>query len=567
VTTASARPDRLHDLAARLAAASRDADEAARTVPSGVARHLAAASADELAALGRDLHRVARAFESADRGAPLATAVDARLVARLLDRFPGLATGALAAAAAAERGGSIGRGLRTAGPVDALRRLEQAASGASPAFAAGLLDRLGASGIVRLLDRAGREVRALELDPAHLGELERVLARLVAVAADAPLDPRLISRLGRTQAGRRALRAVARHLPTGLPTAFVVDLAVPLLVTSDEREDAGRADDLSATVAILRLVAADRDAALALESRRPSGRSPLLALLERAPTDAVIATITPVLRRLLSPAAPPAVAHRIRDGLVEVTLTIDGRRRVSGAYSELLGEAVALHPGLLDRLGRSWERAHASNGTTALGLLTRRQRFFEAASRSDDAVVTMATVLAVRRARRVADLLRRHPPGRLPARDLAAALDQADLEVHDLAVGADAAGRRDRPAVDAGIAAVTWGVRKGAALAPGGWAARTALGTLINRAQHEARRRWAHPDDDREQAAHRVLAADEARLVAAAMWADRRWRRSLRGAPPLRTAGTAALRRWIRRQARPARAVLAPLLTPRVTRS
>ncbi len=582
MTTASARPDRLEELARRLAAVAGRVDDAVRSSPANPATPAAASSAEHLAALARDVRRVAGAFESADRGhlGAVARTDDARLVSRLHHRFAGFGGEVIDDALAHEDGRRLGRRLRRMRPAEALDRLRR--RGPGPAWSSGMLEGLGVGGLARLVQRTDDAAAEALVDEADRHELLQVLADLVATA-DTDVVVRAVGRLGHARAGRRALRELAPHLPPGLPTPVVVELgAVTLLGRSAPQDAVARVgpemadvrdlDPVSTTEAVLRLLAHDRAATVALDARVPGTRSLVmgLALVPLSPVgfERVVTMMGHVLDH-----APEHQQARARRGLVRTAIAVDQDRGASERFADLVGRQLRGHPSLVDHLERSLDGVHDMAATEREETLTRAQRLYAVVARSDRALAALLEAFTLRRAERLADRIASAPPGSLTYEDVEEVLDAKDRRLHDLAIGADAAGRADRWQVGLGIQAAEWTAKRGL----GTWSKRLdpvsgkvtskAGGWAIDEAAAGARRRYAHLDDHRESGVELVLAADEALLVAGAMASDPRWRAVLRSDPPPPGTDRTEVRRWVDAQPRSVRRVLLPLLTPRLRRA
>lgn len=604
VTTSSARPDRLRTFARAVeadrlqvahalddvgvASATFAASSADAGAPPATGRLHAQLATSQAGDLARAVVGVASAFEEADRGSsPLVRTTDLRLAKAIARTRPGLSTGALAQPIDRERARLVGVDLRTASTSSAgelLRRLGSL-DGLDPQAAAALLRALGPDGLSRLVRHSDCDQREMTVGPPARHRLLDALAVLLGTASrtTAPIhrpddqfrtEPgglplAFIATLGRSRTGRHALRSVLDrhpHLGTGVTVAVAEALVLGPTAGDDAIASHARgplpgepSDVAQAELAVLRLLAADPMASMALETRHPTGASPTLTLLRASRSDAELTAVAAVIDHVANASVargwatswaddpePVGLPARVLDRLVIEAIRADDAVAVPGPLSRVLAVTVARHPGMLDAATTYHERYRNPAGPDR-EQLSRVERFHEVLARDLDALAATTQALADRQAVLVRRQLAAEPPvarlhgpgspvgpgGRvtvaadaLSHRDLRGIFDSgAGLDA--LALGADAAGRHADQARVLGIQAVTFAASK---LLPRageavpvvgpvvGWGVKLGTGPLTK----DAERRWSHPDDRREDV---VVAAvrPEAHLVAVTMAADRRW--------------------------------------------
>lgn len=585
MTTSSARPEALRDHARRLRREAQLADDAASHLavgqtayldqcpaghPPGEAAIAARRAIDAMADLPSGLGSVADAFTAADRGPTISAVTDSRLVSSLVLIAPGLtADVGIHDGVAHEQGRRFGMSLIGADADDVVDRLiNESSATADPAFAAGVLEGIGADGLGRLAVETQHDSNAIGGSPADEVELWRHLGRVFDCAATAVhrlpnpgatpqvdpggLDLALIATLGRNGPGRLALRHLAEHMRRP-STAVVVAFADVLLLGESAAGDTMAAGRALSTVGLqeapgtrgeartLQFLAEDPMASFRLELLHPTGTSPALQLLGRdgwgpAPEGAArnlhnVAVIG-VQRGWAQPWADPLAGSgaaydrlpvpRVLHGLIDEVIDLDASCSATPALSRALAAVVATHPIAFEVATAQAEFAATEPRQHAPA------RFYQAIARDRDALTQVTETLATRHRDAVVASVASRAPG---ATSVHAALVDTVLTHQTLELlveGAHDAGRERHVGVT--IASVLGGVAVGKALPAlgklagpaGAWVgsqgARVAKGAISDyREEHEV------TYDRREREAQHELERDAALAGAIAMTRDPVW--------------------------------------------
>lgn len=593
MTTSSARPEALQRHARRLQREVQLADAASGELlirqaahldrcraghPPGQAALATRRAIDLMADLASGIASVADAFAAADGGPGVEAVEDHRLVGHLLRDAPGLtAEVGIHDGVAHEQGRRFGTSLVGTSADDVILRLSQEGSATiDPAFAAGLLEGLGATGLGRLAVQTQHDSNALGGAPADEVRLWRHLSRVFDAAASgvhplsdpgaAPelaaggLDLGLIAALGQTGPGRLALRNLTEHMhrPSSAVTAAIADV---LLLGESATGDALAASGALSTVGMqeapgtagearaLRLLADDPAASFRLELLHPGTTSPALQLLGRdlwppAPDAAARnlhnVAVTAVARGWAQPwADPPAgtgAAHdrlpvpRLLHGLIDEVIDIGAPERSSRVLSRVLASVVATHPSAFEIATVRAEFASTTEGKHAPA------HFYEAIARDRHALAQVTETLAGRHRDAVIASVRSRSPDATTVH--AALIDTVPTHrtLELLVRGARDAGREHHAGVV--IASVLGGVGVGVGLPTlgklagpagalaGAQGAKAAKGAI-------ARVREDHEDthDGRERDAQRELERVAPLAGAIAMSRDPSWSPLLRFPP------------------------------------
>jgi len=535
--------------------------------------------------LARAVKHVAEAFIEADRsraGRSIGTVTtdDGALARRLVARYPGIVSGPLADAFSYDRGRRTGRTLASSEFQDGVELLEglDRSDLTDRWFAAGLVNTLGSKGIGSLLSEVEQRYADVRVTATTAEQVIVVLRQLLVEASktlpdrtrpdvtptapDMALDLDIVRNLGRSVAGRSALRELSVGID-GLSTSALVAVAAALLAGPSAAADgfpASRYQLLRSRVvaqsgglveiSILEALARNPLACVALELQSPAGTSTTLKVLREHRSDHELDQVSKVLRATLVTAvgrgwleawreAPSARGAAIDRRPVHVLLAglpaqIAELTHGPIALRRTLADVVAVHPGFFDH------RLNDEGGPSSTPTQTRTdvERYLTFTGRDRTALTRLTAGLVDHYAGLARQVAASTDPLHVTDDTFERALTWARADLTALENAAFAAGQTHNLYADLAITFAEMGARQGVSkglsgYGPAGTVAGKVAGRGISAGADKARETWADPNDRRDRDVRRVVDRSTVHVVALALAGESKWSASVVYRPPV----------------------------------